>query len=291
MIYLCGITDESNYDNIKALTDPIYEHVDGLIFTYDSKFDADRLDRYDLPCYQLLLERCGKGDILTRPWTNDFDLQMNTYLREGPLKEGDWFIIRDSMERFDTDFAKDIKSFIMAHEAAGVHSIYNYGKHFAFRWNDSMLFQGNPHPGLLGARGKAVDLKDRYDEDKHEHTWRVRDGEPGGRPFDNKINHEAKYSWCYGRSNHLLLGLENNHDAFQRAEIIRKNIRMEAFYKGFDYTIEGLKGFIEYLVSNKQNEILKTWINSHRVWKNFYRYHFEKTDFYEIEETENEWTL
>jgi len=33
-----------------------------------------------------------------------------------------------------------------------------------------------------------------------------------------------------------------------------------------------------------------SWINSHRVWKNFYRFHILKHEFQEIERLENEWS-
>ena len=36
-IYLCGITNKSEYKNIEELTDPIWEHIDGLIFGYETQ--------------------------------------------------------------------------------------------------------------------------------------------------------------------------------------------------------------------------------------------------------------
>jgi hypothetical protein len=286
MIYLCGITNKNEYQNIKELTDPIWEYVDGLIFGYDSRdFNEDDA------CYKLLQERKGAGSVILRPWTNDHDLQMNTFLREGPMKNGDWFILRDSMERINQKWARNIKEWIYAHDFNGIKSIFNYGKGFAFKWNDSMVFNGSPHWGLVGAQQQAIDIKNTHDESKKEITWRIKDGEEGGRPFDNKINHEAKYAWIYGRSNHLLLGLENQFEQFQRAEMIRQFIRSEAVSKGFDTnSLESLKGFI-YFLKEMDYDTFKTFINSHRVWKNFYRYHFLNHNFQEIEKTENSWIL
>ena len=286
-IYLCGITNGSEYDNIKALTDPIWEVVDGLIFGYDAS-EEEPPDFGD-ECYNLLEIRKGKGKILFRPWTNDHDLQMNTFLREGPMKEGDWFILRDGMERFNPDWVKELPKMLASFEMQGIRSVFNYGKGFAFQWNDAMLFQGSPHWGLQGAQAKAIDLMNMYDEDKKEHTWRIKDGEEGGRPSDNKINHEAKYAWTYGRSNHLLLGLEDSVPEYQRAESIRLHIRDMARLKGFDLTLDGLKEFMVWLEENDLQNF-KAWINSHRVWKNFYRYRVvNKTPFEAIEKTENEW--
>lgn len=296
MIYLCGITNSNEYDNIKALTDPIWEHVDGLIFGYDAPDGYSTGDpinddhALNDECWRLLDERKGKGEIIHRPWTNDHDLQMNTFLRQGPLKHGDWFIIRDSMERFDPDFAKNLKDLISKWDAQGIRSIYNYGKGFAFKWNDSMVFQGSPHWGLQGAQMNAIDLKETYDEDKHEHTWRIKDGEEGGRPLDNKINHEAKYAWSYGRSNHLLLGYEDRLEEYKRAEMIRLHVRDLAALNDFPLTLEGLEDFMNWMASFNFDQ-LRRWVNSHRVWKNFYRSKILNHPFATIEKTEEQWEL
>ena len=283
MIYLCGITNENEYDNIKELTDPIWEHVDGLIFGYDSE---DRLPA--AKCFQLLCKRKGEGQIITRPWTNDHDLQMNTFLREGPLKDGDWIIIRDSMERFDPEFSKKLPQLLQSFQAQGIRSIYYGGKGFAFLYNDGMVFQGSPHWGLQGAEGQSIELTSIYPEEQRRATWRIKDGEKGGRPIDNKINHEAKYAWSYGRSNHLMLGMEDRLEEYQRAEMIRRHIRSAAKQKGFDMTIEGLIQFMEWL-KKENEENFKIWINTHRVWKNFYRYHLAKDKFEDIEKEEETW--
>ena len=289
-IYLCGITNKSEYKNIEELTDPIWEHIDGLIFGYDSNDSASLLSNHkNDECFNLLEERSGEGAIITRLWTNDHDLQMNTFLREGPLKAGDWFILRDSMERFNPEWAKELPKILQSFEMQGIRSVFNYGKGFAFQWNDSMIFQGSPHWGLQGAQMNTVDLKNMYDEDKKEHTWRIKDGEKGGRPIDNKIDHEAKYAWCYGRSNHLLLGLEDSIKEYQRAELVRLHVRDVALVKGFEHTLSSLKDFMIWFQENDLDNF-KAWINSHRVWKNFYRYRVVgKESFDSIEKTENEW--
>lgn len=277
MIYLVGMT-QNEVDNIRELTDPIWEHIDGLIFVDHHSTDGTR---------ELLEERKKFGIILDKIWVRDHSYSMNSILLEGGMTEGDWFIIRDSMERFNPEWAKDIEKFLMIESLSGVNSIYNYGKGFAFRYNEYMRFFGNPHWGLDGISHNIIDLKNRFSEEKKEHTWRIKDGEAGGRPYDNKINHEAKYGWCYGRSNHLLLGLEDNIDLYKRAEAIRMNHRAKAKYAGFDMTIEGLRS---YFLSLEGKE-LEIFVNSHRVWSNFYRYHILETPFEEIERTENTWRL
>lgn len=279
-IYLCGMT-QNDAKNIEELTSPIHEFIDGLIFVDHGSTDGTR---------ELLEERKGEGKIIDRPWVFQHDHSQNSFLLEGPLKPGDYFILRDSMERFNPEWAKNIRPFIDSLSTQGIRSVWNYGKGFIFQKNDGMFFQGNPHWALTGAQGGSIDLKTMFDENKKEHTWRVKDGEPGGRPFDNKINHEAKYAWTYGRSNHLLLGMENNIEMYQRAEIIRQRVRDYARLNDFSFDMDGLKKFMEWF-QEVDPANFKVWINSHRVWKNFYRYRILGEDFYEIDKSEKEWVL
>jgi hypothetical protein len=65
-------------------------------------------------------------------------------------------------------------------------------------------------------------------------------------------------------------------------------MRDNARTAGFEMTIEGLKGFLSFLL-DKERDSFKSFINSHRIWKNFYRFHLLKEDFAEIEKTEEDW--
>lgn len=279
-IYLVGMTQDQK-KNIKVLTDPIYKYIDGLIFVDHGSTDGTR---------ELLEERKGCGKIIEKKWCRSNDHSMSSILLEGCAEQGDFLIFRDSLERFNPDWAKNIRQFCDSLRMQGIRTCYNYGKIFLWQFCDSQYFIGSPHFGLEGAQGKFIDLKNYFSEEKKEHTWRIKDGEEGGRPIDNKIDHEAKYAWVYGRSNHLLLGYENRLDEYQRAEMIRIHIRDVAQQKGFDFTIQGLVDFMNWLeMEDKEN--FRAWINSHRVWKNFYRRRLMFEDFHEIEKTENEWIL
>jgi len=228
--YLCLIT-QNQYENVKALTEPIWEHIDGIIAVDAGSTDGTR---------ELLEERKKGGEVLFRKWTNDHDVQQNVWLRESVLKNGDIFIIRDSMERFDPYWAEELPRILSHFKSRGIESVFYCGKGFAFVFNDYMIFNGSPHWGLEGRRAASIDLSQHWSEESKTATWRIKDGEPGGRPFDNKINHEAKYAWTYGRSNHLLLGLEKELDQFYRAEEIRQQIRDIAREKKVEFDMDGL---------------------------------------------------
>ena len=52
-IFLCGTTSKE-FQNMKELTDPIYNHIDGLLYTIDDGAFQDGT-------YELLNERKGEG--------------------------------------------------------------------------------------------------------------------------------------------------------------------------------------------------------------------------------------
>ena len=284
-IFLIGMT-QNQVDNIRALTDPIYQEIDGLCFVDHGSTDGTR---------ELLEERKGAGKIIERPWLMSHDFSLNHVLLEGGFKDGDYLILRDSVERFNPEWAKKIRNFIDTLDFAGVRTLYNYGKIFAFKYNDSLFFNGSPHFGVEGVQHKMVDLKDYHNEDLHEWTWRIRDGEEGGRPIDNKIDHEARYYFQYGRSNHLLLGREDCIEEYQRLELIRKHVRDQAKLLGFKTDIDGLKDFMRWMTDEEREDQTRlnglNWINSCSILKNFYRIHLLNHSWDDIISTENSWTL
>jgi len=287
-IFLCGMTSKE-IDNIKALTDPIYEHISGLIFVVDDGAFEDGTA-------ELLEARKGEGVILHRTFRRHHDYGMNHWLLDsGVLKEGDWCVCRDSRERFNPEWASKMSNFISTLDFGGVRTIYNYNKIFAFKWADHLYFVSSPHFGLEGAQPKAIEMSNYHDETRKEWTWRILDGEDEGRPIDNKIDHEAKYIWNYGRSNHLLLGRENDIEEYQRLEIIRKHVRDQARLLGFSMDLKGLEDFMRWITSeeveDQTRENGRNWINSNHITRNFYRKHILNHVWDDIISTENSWEL
>jgi hypothetical protein len=277
-IYLCGIT-QNDYQNIDELTS-IYEYFDGLIFVDGGSNDGTK---------ELLESRKKDGAIIYRKWTNDHDYQMNEFLRQGPMKIGDWFLLRDSRERFNPQWVKNVKEMINQFSKNQIRSVYNYGKGFAFEYYDDMYFSGSPHWGLFNARGNSLELSNYFDENKKEHTWRLKDGD-GGRSEANFIDHFVKYYFVYGRSNHLLLGRENDREAFVQAETNRQNFRLYCASLGIDFTINALK---EYLMTDTWKKDIKflTMFNNEEILRNFYRWHILKDDIEKIKTESKTWRL
>lgn len=272
-IYLCGIT-QNQYENINELTENCYQYFDGLIFV-----DAGSTDG----TLELLEQRKGCGRILYREWTNDHDLQMSEIVRRGGMENGDWFVLRDSRERFNLEWVKNIRQILQSLVDQGVNSIFNYGKGFAFAWNDNMVFQGSPHWGLQGAIGQAVDFKSFFSETEKEHTWRIPEGQ-GDRPYGHMIDHHFKYYFIYGRSNHLLLGNENNIDSYKRQEAERLLFRKYMH----DLGVFSQDDMISYLKSEKalKDDNIKYILNGQRIMMDFYRKHVLGHSLEEIQNKE-----
>lgn len=287
-IFLCGTTSKE-FQNMKELTDPIYNHIDGLLYTIDDGAFQDGT-------YELLNERKGEGALIHRNFVKNHSYSHNHWLLDsGVLKTGDVFIMRDSQERFHPEWASKIRNFIDTLVFGGVKTAFNYNKLFFAVYNDSMEFVHSPHWALKGWQQKAIEMSNHHNENLKEWTWRLRDGEEGGRPIDNKIDHEAKYYWCYGNSNHLLLGRENNIEEYQRLEIIRLHVRDQARLLGFDMTLQGLEDFMRWMTDEEREEQTRlnglNWINSCSILKNFYRKHIAKESWDNIISTENTWAL
>lgn len=260
-IYLCGVT-QNQKDHIDALTKDVYEHVDGLIFVDGGSTDGTK---------ELLEERKRDGAVLYRPWSDDHDFQRNEFLRRGPMKTGDWFVLRDSTERFNPGFAKNIRSFINQIKEQNIFSVYSHNKGFAFQYFDDMFFLGNPHWGLQNVRGKSIDLMNFYKEER-DYAYRIKDGEEGGRPIHDFIDHVARYYFVFGRSNHLLLGRENNREEFIRKEKQRQIFRFILGQEGVEYSLNGLKEWMKAGEFRKDESLLDT-VNDEKILSDFYRWH------------------
>lgn len=253
-IFLCGITQNKRED-VSALTKN-FDCFDGLIFVDGGSTDGT-LD--------LLNERKGGGKIIQRNWTNDHDFQMNEFLRQGPLQNGDWFIVRDSEERINDEFCKNIRNHVLNFLSQKIRSVYWEGKGAFFQYFDDMYFSGSPHWGLVGARQHSVNLNDEVVGGKW--FWNERQNT---RDRSHWIKHHLKYYWVYGRSNHLLLGRENKIEEFRELELERIQFRILCQQEyGLDFSIESLHEFFASGTWKENKQIVEIY-NKQPILKRYY---------------------
>jgi glycosyltransferase involved in cell wall biosynthesis len=274
-IWLCGIT-QNEKQNIDEMTKDIYQYFDGLIFVDGGSTDGT-LD--------ILNERKGSGKIINRDWSNDHDLQMNLFLRSNIIKNDDWFIIRDSCERLNVEWVKNLKVFIKEFLIKNnINSCVDRDKAFLVKYNDYMFFQGTPHWGLQGMQPNFIDLYKYYQSNQKLFAWEER---PIQR--EHYIDSDMKYYFIYGRSNHCVLHYYDNGktpERYQQQENIRQQFRAYCQSLGIDFSLNSL---IQYW-KKEVDETMKTFIDNERLIRRFYRLNILNHTIKDIDGNEN-WSL
>jgi glycosyltransferase involved in cell wall biosynthesis len=278
-IYL-GLTTQNQAHNIDELTKGCFEYFDGIISVDGGSNDGT---------IEILESRKKEGCVIHRKWTNDHDFQNNEILRQGPARIGDWIFLRDSMERFNLDFVKNIRQFVGFCKVNDVRYTHCHGKGFGFEYYDDLFFLGSPHWGLKGVRPKFLNMFDLYPIEK-DFAYRIHDGEPGGRPKHNFIDHFLKYYYVYGRTNHLLLGREGKQEEFNKHEMNRQKFRIHCMNLGLDFTIDSLKNYLAKDDWKKDKEFVEMF-NMEEILKTFYRWHILKHDLETIQKDRETWNL
>jgi len=273
-IYLCAIT-QNEKENMDELTREIHEDLDGLIIVDGGSTDGTK---------ELMEKRKGDGAVIHRKWTNDHDFQMNEFLRQGPMKNGDWFILRDSTERLTPDFTGKVHDVCQKFDKMGIQTVYESSKILMARYYDDQFFLGSPHWGLQGQRKHIIRLRDVEGfEDPLSYGSTVRHLK---RSKDHCFSHQLKYYYVYGRSNHMLLGNEDNQNEYVRKETQRQKFRKicEEKYK-LNYTIKDLKDFLKTDAWKKDKEFIEI-MNDEHILTRFYRHAILNEDTDHINSTQ-----
>lgn len=254
-VFLCGITTSGKAANLFALIEPVSDYITGLQWTFHHPTDkgADYLEA-----------RKGQGRIVYAHYHRRHGASMTQYLHQGTMKDGDYFIQVDDLERISPAFfTEKLPGFIALMEETGVAMVANYGKGLLFRYNEQLEFRGSPHWYATGLDGQAINV-----ELEKKYFWNVRAEQ---RPRFHWVGHYLFYWLFPAGSNSALLGLEKQGDPqqlFPLRESKRLAFREEVVKRGFELTVDGVKA----MWSAPLDEKMKSMINSEKTLNDAYRY-------------------
>lgn len=255
-LFLCGITSAGNEANLRAMIDPISEHLSGLQFCFHYPTDAGA---------DYLESQKGDGRIVYSYWHQRHGVSMSQFLWQGTMEAGDFFLVLDSMERLSPQFCyQRLPGLIALMKEANVAMIANYGKGLLFRYNEQLEFRGSPHWYAQFLDGSAINME--FDKSEF---WNVR-GEQ--RNEYQWVAHYCRYYLYPEGSNHCLLGLEKQGDPqklFPIREARRVAFRRLMRTRGYPITEDGIKD----MLSQPLDEEVKGYLNAEKILSDWYRYH------------------
>ena len=256
----------NSLEDLQELVNPVIQFFDGLVVTYHGELgDAES---------KFLEENKKEGKIIYLPYCQRHDFSRNAYLFCGPMKNGDWCLQIDVLERLGVQFAQKLPTFIKDCKHHNLNGIWYYGKPFLFEYHESLVYRGSPHEGMVRQDGNmaAIDYS-QAEPDEGKVRLNVR---PLKRPdLFHWVGHYCKYMLFPFGSNHSLLGLDERYYqnemqvGFQTRETARLAFIKELEKRGFERTV---KGVIEML-SGELDETLKTFLRTEKVWQDVYRYY------------------
>lgn len=274
-IWLGIITQDSEKD-IKELLE-VAPYFDGLAAVCHEPINDGT--------YDLLETAKGEGFVIKRPYYFHNSHSMNEFLLNPKIRLGDWIVLRDSSERLNVEFAKELKTFVKTLDAQTIGTVYQRGKVLMFRRWFNQQFVNGIHWGLFGARPNYIEIDKTpgYEDDKT-HAYSLRNET---RPAGHRYYHECKYLFDYGvNGNHLQLFHNHVNDLE-----LHQNEMVKFFSLLSDLGVNNTNELIEYWKNNPLSKEMRYYINMERPFRNCYRYYILKHSDEEILKDENEWKL
>ena len=256
-VWLCGITNEGNEQNLKELIDPIKDYFDGLVWTFHYPKDegADYLESVK-----------GDGKIIYTDWLGRYDFPRNHYLFSNVIREGDWFFNIDSEERLSLEFMQNWSSHKEIFENNGVDGLYYEGKFMAFKLNEWMYWKNSIHEMLVGCN-RAIELHGNEVFDSTPIRTNLRSEKRGEFDF---VKQALRYYLTKG-SIHVQLGCEDNPELIKKRHGIRMNFRRHLLSKDID--VNNVDDVIDFICSDDLDVFTKNCINSEKYINDAYRHY------------------
>lgn len=263
-LYLIGMSGPGSASDLRELIDPIRPFFDGVVWVLHDARESEEAT--------YLESVKGDGAIHHARYCNRHDVSRNLGLYWGPLQDGDWCVGVDVLERISPAFAENTRHVISQLEAARLNAAFYYGKHFMFRYHESLRYQGNPHEGLTRDDGqmRALDLKD-YLPTEADVRYGVRATKRPD-PF-HWVRHYLKYYVsCPWGANHCLLGNVNRGDEmtiFRQRETMRNDFRTELRRRNVGLTVDEVVG---YWRRAPLDDAMRRFVETEKILNDGYRY-------------------
>lgn len=255
--------------DLQELLGPIHTFFDGIVWVLHDSVGSEEEE------YLNSIKGCGR--IINYYYHRRHDQSRNQYLWCGPIKNGDWIVQTDLLERLDVGFASQVRETCKKLREVNINLAYFEGKPLMYEYHESIIFRGSPHEGLVRDDGNArsLILDSYYTESKPRLNVRniKRPNKFGW--VDHYLNY---YLFPFG-SNHCLLGLDSIHkdsnlliQAFQKREKLRIAFLTYLEYKNIDRTVDAVKALFQQTIDKD----LALMINNELILNDFYRYHILK---------------
>lgn len=263
-----GIITQNEKQNIEELTS-VVKYFDGLAAV--DHFSTDGT-------YELLTSRMGLGFVEQIPYWGNNSHSMNHFLFHPKVEVGDWILLRDSNERINEEFARDIRTFVNMLSGNNVNSVYQYSKLLLFRRFSQQYFQSTPHWGFVGARPNMIQIeKTNWYQKDEDYCYSVR----------NVNRDKYHFVFAYLRyylildSNHGLLGIEKNvpqgsdtYKTFALREQRRIAFRQELINNNYSVTVDGVKSLMDQSRITGLPNWSISFFNEEKILNDCYRYYF-----------------
>lgn len=254
---------QGSLQDLKELFEPIKDYVRGICVTYHgSPKDEEAV---------YLEQNVGEGRVLYIPYSGRHDHSRNCYLYNGVIKQGDWCLQFDVLERVNPEFLLGLPLFLSHWEKQGANAIFYYGKPLLFKYHESMFYRGFPHESLQRGDGhmRAVEISDAYPNEA-DIRLNVR---PQKRSPEHFIKHYARYSLMPWGANHYALGLENKPNA-QKLFVEREIGRLKFIELLRELNIErDVDAVIEYMRAGGMDQRIRAHVSQDKIWNDVYRYY------------------
>jgi hypothetical protein len=260
-IWLVFMTGPGKEQDLRELCEPILPYIHGIVAVFHTPSDAGAT---------YLESVKGAGEIIYTKFCRRHSFSRNHYLWSGPIKEGDWCLQLDDLERTPSSFVSRVSDLIQQFEGNGINTAFYFNKPFIYQYHDSLEFVGSPHEGLHRHDGqmRAVELSNYYPTET-EIRYSIRHLKRPD-PY-HWVGHYAKYM-LYPQSNHGLLGLADRGDPSVLYPIRERNRQVflsEMRARGHPTTVDGLNALFAEPLDDK----LRLLINLDKVWQDYYRYY------------------